>query len=208
MASGEEDIEFMKKSHLWSNSCDSLGPLNYGMDQSWMRLPQQRPGHNVSSSQNDYYRTLAAAALQEFRTGDPSKSLVAESLPNPQILYRQHQAQTQQQSQHNQQLMPQMNDVPGPLLQLSTTQTQASIDMGSTIRPSSSYSESELHMSSPSPRAFSMQGLMSRAQGNVPVSSADGNQFSNLMRPNQNGLQPCGVMAGSNQVNLATSHFR
>lgn len=198
----------MKKSHLWATSCDSLGPLNYGMDQPWMRLSQQRPGHSVSSSQNDYYRSLAAAALQEFRTGDPSKPLGAEVLPNSQILYRQHQAQSQQQSQHNQQLMPQMNDVPGPLLQLSTTQTQASIDLGSAVRPSLSYSESELHMSSPSPRAFSMPGLMSRAQGTGPVSCADGNQISSVMRPNQNGLQPCGVMVGSNQVYLATSHFR
>ena len=208
MASGEdEDIEFMNKSHLWNNGCDSLGPLNYGIDPSWMRLPQQRPGHNVSSSQNDYYRTLAAAALQEFRTGDPSKPL-AESLPNAQILYRQHQVQTQQQSQLNQQLMPQMNEVPGPLLQLSTTQTQTSIDMGNTVRPSSSYSDSELHMSSPSPRAFSMQGMISRAQGNGPESSPDGNQFPSLMRPNQNSLQPCGTMTGSNQVSLGNPLFR
>lgn len=186
----------MKKSQLWYNSSDSLGPLNFGMDPSWMRMPQQRPGLNVSPPQNEYYRTLASAALQEIRTGDPSKPLVAESLPNSQILYRQQQTQTQQQSQHNQQLMPQMNDVPGPLLQLSTNQTQTSIDMGSAIRSTSSYPESELHMSSPSPRAFSLQGMNCRAQGNGPVSLADGNQFSNMMRANQNGLQPC------NQVQL------
>ncbi|KAG0605997.1 hypothetical protein M758_9G104900 [Ceratodon purpureus] len=196
----EEDVEFMKKSHLWATGCDSLGQLNYGMDQPWMRVSQQRPGLSVSSTQNEYYRTLAAAALQEFRTGDPSKPMGAEILPNSQILYRQHQAQTQQNSQHNQQLMPQMNDVPGPLLQLSTNQTQASMDMGSTGRPSLSYSESELHMSSPSPRAFSMPGLMSRAQVTGSVSCADGNQFSSVLRSNQNSLQPCGVMAGSNQV--------
>jgi len=203
LASGEdEDIEtFMKKSQLWYNSSDSLGSLNFGIDPSWMRVPQQRPGLSVSPSQNEYYRTLAAAALQEFRSGDASKPLVAESLPNSQILYRQQAAQTQQQSQHSQQLMPQMNDIPGPLLQLSTTQTQGSIDMGSTIRSTSSYPEAELHMS-PSPRAFSLQGMMGRVQGNGAVTSADGNQFSNMMRANQNGLPPC------NQVKLGTLHCR
>lgn len=190
----------MKKSQIWYSNGDSLGPLNFGMDPSWIRLPQQRPGLNVPP--NDLYRSLAAAALQEIRTGDPSKPMVAESLPNSQILYRQQQAQNQQQSQHNQQFMPQMNDVPGPLLQLSTSQT--SIDMGSNMRSTSSYPESELHMSSPSPRGFSWQGLLCRPQGNGTVSSPDGSQFSNMMRVNQNGLQHC------TQVNKARSslHFR
>lgn len=186
LATGEEeDIEtFMKRSQLWYNRSDALGPLNLGMDHSWIRQPQQRSGMNVSSSQ---YSSLATAAFQEFRTRDPSKG---ESLSNAQILYRQQQqAQSQQQQSH---LLPHMNDV--TQLQLAPTQTQTSIGMGS-------YQESELQMSSPSPRSFSMQGMMSRGQGNGPVSSSDGSQFSNLMRANPNGLQPC------NQVNQRTLHF-
>ncbi|XP_073389669.1 auxin response factor 6 isoform X2 [Physcomitrium patens] len=184
----DEDLEaLMKKSQLWPNSCDTLGPLSFGMEQPWMRMSQQRAG-------NEYYRTFAAAtALQEFR--DPSKQVVTDSMPNSQILYRQPQPQLQ--NQHNQQLMPQMNDVPGPLLQLSTT--QASMDLGSSVRPSSSYSDSEIHLPSPSSRSFSIQGMMGRTLGNVPTNSGDGNQFPSLMRPNQTGLSPCGLIAGNHQ---------
>ncbi|XP_024359906.1 auxin response factor 6 isoform X2 [Physcomitrium patens] len=186
----DEDLEtLMKKSPMWPS-------LGFGTDSPWMGILPQRPGHGVTSSLNEYNRTLAVAASQEFR--EPSKQVVTESMSNPQNLYRQQQLQTQQHSHRNPQSIAQINDVPGPLLQLSTS--QASIDLGSSVRPISSYSDSEIYVSSPSPRPFSTQAMMSRIPGNVPVSSADGNQFPSLMRTNQNGLPLYGSVTGNHQV--------
>lgn len=198
---GEDDeLEaFMKKSQMWANGSDSLGSLKFGglaMDTSWMMQPQQRFGPMVPSVQNGNYRALAAAALQEIRSGDASKQLLSQSLPSSQLQFRQQQSQPQPQ-----QLMQHINDIPGPLLQLSTSQTQTT-DLGNPVRSSSSYRESDLHVASTmAPNSFALQEMMGRTPTSAPLNSTEGNQLASLMRiTNQNGLQSCGTMQGLIQV--------
>lgn len=172
-----------------------------------MRLPPQRLDPAVSSPQNEYYRALAAAALQEMRSAEPSKQLLSQSaLSSPHLQFRQQQPGTQQQSQ---QLMQQMNDTPGPLLQLSSSRPQSPMDLGSSIRTPSNYSESDLHMAtSPSMSgSFSLQGMLGRTQTSGPLSPGDSTQYANMLRSNQSALQACGTMQGSPQVLLSIYTF-
>lgn len=189
---------FMKKSQMWANGSDPLGPLKLSdLDNSWMMSPQQRFGPLVPSAQNGQYRALAAAALQEIRSGESSKQMLSQSLPSSQLQFRQHQSQPQPQ-----QLMQHINDIPGPLLQLSTSQIQTT-DLGNPVRSSSSYREGDMHMASPTmpPNSFALQEMMGRTTSSAPLNPIEGSQFASVMRiPNQNGLQPCGTMQGLIQV--------
>lgn len=190
----------MKKTQMWPSGSDSFGPLKYGgmgMDTSWMRPPQQRFGPMVPSPQNGQYRALAAAALQEFRNGDSSKQLLSQSVPSSHLPFRQQQAQSQPQ-----QLMQHINDIPGPLLQLSTSQTQTT-DLGNPGMASASYRESDLHMASSTTMSssFGLQDMMVRAPTSTPLSSSEGNQLASMMQiTSQNGLQSSGPMPGLIQV--------
>ena len=193
----------MKKSQMWVNGSDSLVSLKFSglaMDNSWMNmLPQQRFGSMLPSAQNGQYRALAAAALQEMRGGDSSKQLLpGQSLPPTQLQFRQQQSQPQPQ-----QLMQHINDIPGPLLQLSTSQTET-MDLGNPVRPSSSYRESNLHMASPAmaPTSFALQEMMGRTPTAAPLNSTEGSQLASMMRiSSQNGSQPCGnIQPGLIQV--------
>ncbi|XP_024392267.1 auxin response factor 6 isoform X2 [Physcomitrium patens] len=190
---GEDDLEMlMKKSHMWPNDSDPLGLQKFGglaMNTSWMRLPQQNVGSMVPSSQNEQYRALAAAALQEIRTADSSKQLLAQSPLLSQLHFRQHQSHPQPQ-----QLMQHINDVPGPQLQMSTCQTQTT-DLGNPAR-SSSYRESDVQLGPPATtsNSFSYQEMMGRAPSSNPLTSNGGHQLTSMMRTSQNGLQPCGTM--------------
>lgn len=183
---------------MWANGSDPLGPLKLSdLDNSWMMSPQQRFGPLVPSAQNGQYRALAAAALQEIRSGESSKQMLSQSLPSSQLQFRQHQSQPQPQ-----QLMQHINDIPGPLLQLSTSQIQTT-DLGNPVRSSSSYREGDMHMASPTmpPNSFALQEMMGRTTSSAPLNPIEGSQFASVMRiPNQNGLQPCGTMQGLIQV--------
>lgn len=188
----------MKKSHMWPNDSDPLGLQKFGglaMNTSWMRLPQQNVGSMVPSSQNEQYRALAAAALQEIRTADSSKQLLAQSPLLSQLHFRQHQSHPQPQ-----QLMQHINDVPGPQLQMSTCQTQTT-DLGNPAR-SSSYRESDVQLGPPATtsNSFSYQEMMGRAPSSNPLTSNGGHQLTSMMRTSQNGLQPCGTMQEFIQV--------
>lgn len=206
--SGEEDDldTFMKKSQMWPNGSDPLGSLKFGglaMDASWMRLPQQRFGPMIPSPQNGQYRALAAAALQEFRNGDSSKQLLSQSVPSLHLPFRQEQSQPQPQ-----QLMQHINDIPGPLLQLSTSQTQTT-DLGNPGMSSASYRESDLHRASSTTmsNSFGLQDVMGRAPTSTPLSSSEGNQLASMMQiTSQSGLQPSGTMHGLIQVLAVCSY--
>jgi len=188
----------MKKSQMWPSGSDPLGSLKFGglaMDTSW--IPQQRFGPTVPSAQNGQYRALAAAALQEIRNGEPSKQLLSQSVPSSHLPFRQQQSQPQPQ-----QLMQHINDVPGPLLQLSTSQTHT-IDLGNPGMSSASYRESDLRMASPTTmsNSFGLQDMMGRASTSAPLSSSEGNQLANMMQiSSHNGLQSSGAMQGLIQV--------
>ncbi|KAG0628427.1 hypothetical protein M758_1G025600 [Ceratodon purpureus] len=200
MPGDDDELDsFMKKSQMWANGGDALGSLKFGglaMDTSWMMLPQQRFGSMVPSPQNGQYRALAAAALQEIRSGDSSKQLLSQSLPSSHLQFRHQQSQPQPQ-----QLMQHINNIPGPFLQLSTSQTQTA-DLGNPVRSSSNYRESGLHMASTmTPNSFALQEMMGRTPTSAPINSTEASQLASLMRiTNQNGLQPCGTSQGSIQV--------
>ncbi len=180
----EEDIEsWLKKSQMWAGGSDSLGVPNFhglGMDSSTprMRPPQQRLESAVPSPQNEFYRALAAEALQEIRTRDSSKQFHPQSLLSSQQLHFQSQ-------QQDQQSMHQMVDASGPLLQLSFSGPQPQVDLVCSMRPENSYCESELQMV---PSSFSLLGLLGRtAQTNSPT--RENSHFFNILRPNQSEMQ-------------------
>lgn len=185
---------------MWQNSSNTLSPLSFGvgglpMETSWMRLPQPRVGTAVPSP---HYRALAAAALQEIRTGDPAKQLLSQPLHSTQMQFRQQEPQSE-----SQQLMLQINDVPGPLLQLSTNHPQM-IESGTCGR-ASSYTEAGLQIpSSPSSisGSFSLSGMMGRSQNNATVNPSEGNQYATMMHTSTSALQPCRTMQGGIQVLL------
>lgn len=166
------------------------------LDPLWMRLPQPRLGPMVSSPQSGYYRALAAAALQEIRSVDPPTQLLPQSASSSQLFFGQPQSQSQPQ-----QLMQHINDIPGPLLQLTTSQTQT-VDLANPVGPSSSYRESDMHMTSPTTmsNSLALQGMMRRASTSATLSFSEGNQITSLMRKSHNGLQPYGTVQGVIQV--------
>jgi hypothetical protein len=181
---GEEDIEsWLKKSQMWAGGSDSLGLPDFhslGMDSSMprMRPPQQRLESAVPSPQNEFYCALAAEALQEIRTRDSSKQFHPQSLLSSQQLHFQSQ-------QQDQQSMHQMVDASGPLLQLSFSGPQPQVDLVCSMRPETSYCESELQMV---PSSFSLQGLLgTTARTNSPT--RENNHFFNILRPNQSEMQ-------------------
>ncbi|CAK9205694.1 unnamed protein product [Sphagnum troendelagicum] len=169
--------------NMWAGGSDSLGVPNFhslGMDSSTPRIrpPQQRLESAVPSPQNEFYRALAAEALQEIRTRDSSKQFHPQSLLSSQQLHFQSQ-------QQDQQSMHQMVDAPGPLLQLSFSGPQPQVDLVCSMRPETSYCESELQMV---PSSFSLQGLLgTTAQTNSPT--RENNHFFNILRPNQSEMQ-------------------
>lgn len=157
----------------------------------------------VPSPQNGQYRALAAAALQEFRNGDPSKQLLSQAVPSSQLPFRQQQSEPQPQ-----QLMQHINDIPGPLLQLSTSQTQTT-DLGNSGMSSASYRESDLHMTSATTmsNSFGLQDMMGRAPTSAPLNSNEGNHLASMMQiTSQNGLQASGTMQGLIQVLVVCSY--
>lgn len=128
----EEMDAMLKKSSFWSG--EELNLRSLGMD-SWMR-PQQTGVPPPQPQQNEYYRALAAAALQEFRTSDAQPSLSSS-----QMQFRSH-------------------DAAGPLLQLSSSRPQSPLNMPQC----SGYSEGDIHMAS-SPSAsgsFPLHSMLNR----------------------------------------------
>ncbi len=168
---------------MWAGGSDSLGLPDFhslGMDSSMprMRPPQQRLESAVPSPQNEFYCALAAEALQEIRTRDSSKQFHPQSLLSSQQLHFQSQ-------QQDQQSMHQMVDASGPLLQLSFSGPQPQVDLVCSMRPETSYCESELQMV---PSSFSLQGLLgTTARTNSPT--RENNHFFNILRPNQSEMQ-------------------
>nr|XP_024366632.1 auxin response factor 6-like isoform X1 [Physcomitrium patens]XP_024366633.1 auxin response factor 6-like isoform X1 [Physcomitrium patens]XP_024366635.1 auxin response factor 6-like isoform X1 [Physcomitrium patens]PNR27047.1 hypothetical protein PHYPA_030528 [Physcomitrium patens] len=205
MQEEEDALEMlMKKSHMWPHGSDPSVSLKVGglrLDPLWMRLPQPRLGPMVSSPQSGYYRALAAAALQEIRSVDPPTQLLPQSASSSQLFFGQPQSQSQPQ-----QLMQHINDIPGPLLQLTTSQTQT-VDLANPVGPSSSYRESDMHMTSPTTmsNSLALQGMMRRASTSATLSFSEGNQITSLMRKSHNGLQPYGTVQGV--IQASTSWF-
>ncbi|XP_024401004.1 auxin response factor 6 [Physcomitrium patens] len=179
----EEIDSTSKKSSFWSGDEDTgvLGGLNFrnlSMD-SWMR-PQQ-PG--LPTQQNEYYRALAAAALQEFRTPDCSKHPTSRSQPSisPQMQFR---SQPQMQSGHHG--VQHVSEACGPLLQLSSSRPQSPLEVGMNMPQCSGYSEEDIQMAS-SPSASGSYPLHSML-GRTHLGCETG-QVGLMMRPTQNAQQ-------------------
>lgn len=178
----------LKKSSFWSreDGSDALGALNFrnlGMD-SWMRnqprVEPQQPGLPVQ--QTEYYRALAAAALQEIRSTDPSKHPMAHAQPSVSSSQMQFRSQSPQTNQHGGQ---HVSNASGTMLQLSSSRPQSQLEVGVNVAQCSGYSEGDIHMASPS------------ASGSFPLSSVLGrthlgcesSQLSHMMRPTHNAQQ-------------------
>ncbi|KAG0627423.1 hypothetical protein M758_2G199800 [Ceratodon purpureus] len=178
----EEMDAMMKRSSFWSgeDASGALGGLNFrnlGMD-SWMR-PQQRiePSIPPQPQQNEYYRALAAAALQEFRSTDTPKHSMGHAQPSgspSQMQFRSQSPQLLHQSSHH--------DGSGPLLQLSSSRPQSPLEVGVNMPQCSGYSEGDIHMAS-SPSAsgsFPLHSMLGRTH-----LGCESGQLTHLMRTPQ-----------------------
>ena len=189
----------LKKSSFWSreNGSDAFGGLdfrNLGMD-SWMRT-QQRVEPGLPTQQNEYYRALAAAALQEFRCADTSKhpmSLGQASVSSSQMQFR---SQSPQLNQHGGQ---HISNASGPLLQLSSSRPQSPLPAGVNTAQCSGYSEGDIHVAS-SPSAsgsFPLHSMLGRTH-----LGCESGQLTHMMRPSHSAQQgrPGSVIHGGNIV--------
>lgn len=108
--------------------------------------------------------------------------------------------QQQQQVLQSPQPLP-LPDVTGPLLQLSSSRPQSPMQL-STLRASSGYTDSDVHLSpaSTASGSFPLQSLLSRTQQGSVLTTEDTNQFSNLLRSNQSAMQQATMLPGSAMV--------
>lgn len=181
----------LKKSPFWSreDGSDALGGLNFrniGMD-SWMRT-QQRVEPGLPAQQNDYYRALAAAALQEFRCADASKHSMTHAQPSASSSQMQFRSQSPQLNQHGGQ---HVSNASGPVLQLSSSRPQSPLTVGVNMAQCSGYSEGDIHMvSSPSASgSFPLHSMLGRTH----LGSENG-QLTHMMRSSHNAQQ---IQSGS-----------
>lgn len=180
----------LKKSSFWSreDGSDALGSLNFrnlGMD-SWMRnLPRvepQQPG--LPPQQNEYYRALAAAALQEIRCGDASKHSMAHAQPSVSSSQMQFRSQSPLTNQHGGQ--HHVPNASGQMLQLSSSRPLSPLEVGVNMAQCSGYSESDIHMAS-SPSAsgsFPLHSMLGRTH-----LGCESGQLTHMMRPVHNAQQ-------------------
>ena len=189
----------LKKSSFWpgEHASGALGGLNFrnlGID-SWMR-PHQRvePGISSQPQQNEYYRALAAAALQEFRSTDAPKhsmSHVQPSISSSLTHFRSQSPQLLHQSSHH--------DASGPHLQLSSSRPQSPLEVGVNMPQCSGYSEGDIHMvSSPSASgSFPLHSMLGRTH-----LGCDSGQLTQVNRPTLSAQQspPGPIVHGGNIV--------
>lgn len=181
---GDEEMDMMlKKSSFWSreDGSDALGALNFrnlGMD-SWMRNQPQPMQPGIPAQQNEYYRALAAAALQEFRGADTSKQSIAHVQPSVSSSQMQFRSQSPQANQHSAQ---HVSNVSGPMLQLASSRAQSPLEVAglNMAAQCSGYSEGDIHMAS-SPSAsgsFPLHSMLGRTH-----LSCESGQLTHVMRP-------------------------
>ncbi|KAG0504354.1 hypothetical protein KC19_6G026900 [Ceratodon purpureus] len=183
----DEEMDLMlKKSSFWSreNGSDALGGLdfrNLGMD-SWMRTQQsQEPA--LPAQQNEYYRALAAAALQEFRCADAPKQSMTHAQPSVSSSQMQFRSQSPQLNQHGGQHVA---NASGPVLQLSSSRPQSPLEIGVNMAQCSGYSEGDIHMAS-SPSAsgsFPLHSMLGRTH-----LGCESGQLTHMMRPSHSAQQ-------------------
>lgn len=209
----------MKRSQMWmrEDGSDALGGLHLrglAMD-SWMR-PQHRPETGLPTQDNEYYRAMAAAALQDFRSVDSSKLSISHTQPSvsaPQLQYHMQTPQVQQ--QQSQQFMQNISDAPGPLLQLASSRPQSPLGVGVNM-PQVYNSEADMHMPSRSVSGtVALHSMLGRTHIGCSISPSESGQINNVMRPNQSSqqsqsgsiLQGASVVAREPQVLVCSRGF-
>uniref|UniRef100_A0A7I4F3W5 Auxin response factor n=1 Tax=Physcomitrium patens TaxID=3218 RepID=A0A7I4F3W5_PHYPA len=181
----EETDSMLKKSSFWSgeNSTDALGRLTFrtpSLD-SWMR-PKQ-PG--LPMQENEHYRALEAAALEEIRTTSTAKnpmSRVQSSIPSSQMQFQPPHV-LRQSSQHGELHMPEAS---GPLLQLSSSRPQSPFEVGINMPQCSGYSEGKIHMASSlsASESFPLHSMLGRTH-----LGCDTVQVTHVIRPGKSAQQ-------------------
>jgi hypothetical protein len=164
-----------------------------------------RQDTSIPGPQNEVYRAMAAAALQEIR--DPPKQLhpprqAQQPMQTQQMLFRLQSQQQQDQQQQQQLSIPPQQQQQPQHLQLPEVNGASMIPMSGS-RPqspmqlpsmrASSYTESDLHLS-PAPSSTGsfgnpMQTMLGRTQQSNVIAGEDSSQFSGLLRTNQNAMQ-------------------
>ncbi|KAL3684899.1 hypothetical protein R1sor_002921 [Riccia sorocarpa] len=236
---GEDEVldGSLRKSPLWlrDDERDSLSSLSFrglGMDAWTTRLAQNADSVN-SGPTSEYYRVMAAAALQEIRANDSSKQMLQrqqqQPLQNHHMQFRQQgqplqlpqqsdqqqvnlqQQQQQLNMQQQQQVLTsaqplQLPDVTGPLLQLSSSRPQSPMELPPPMRASSGYTDSDVHISPASTAwgSFPLQSLLNRSQQGGTLPSEETNQLVNLLRNSSSLIQQAPLMSGSGMVNRET----
>jgi hypothetical protein len=110
---------------------------------------------------NEYYRALAAAALQEIRCADASTHSMPHAQPSVSSSQMQFRSQSPQLNQHGGQ---HVSNASGPVLQLSSSRPQSPLAVGVSMAQCSGYSEGDIHMTS-SPSAsgsFPLHSMLGR----------------------------------------------
>lgn len=180
----------LKKSSFWSreDGSDALGALNFrnlGID-SWMRNQPQPLQPGLPAQHNEYYRALAAAALQEFRGSDASKQSMAHAQPSASSSQMQFRSQSPQANQHGGQHVS--GNASGPMLQFSSTRAQSPLEVAGVNMAAqcSGYSEGDIHVgSSPSASgSFPLHSMLGRTH-----LGCENGQLTHMMRPTHNAQQ-------------------
>ncbi|KAJ7545932.1 hypothetical protein O6H91_08G016700 [Diphasiastrum complanatum] len=218
----EEEVEgIVKKTSMWdrgdNNRLDvqNSNPSTFGLEH-WMRV-EQRPDVSSTTTESDYYRAMAAAALQEFRKTDASKPVMQH--PNPPVLqFQQMQFGTQQQqpalvtsvqqqsnvpqlqtqiSQLPQQQMLQLPNMQSSSMQFTSNGSQTSLALPASAKATSGLLEANMNMSSLSSGTIPLHNFPSRINSGAFMPSENG-QYPSILRSSQSlAPQQTGIFTGT-----------